>query len=70
MDTVKISGMIKLKRKTSWVDRYAEIRGTFFSYKKSKSDPTARRVINLIGCNFKKGTRSNGDKIISIEVAG
>ena len=70
METVKISGMVKLKRKTSWVDRYAEIRGTFFSYKKSRNDQQARRVINLIGCRFRKGQRVYGHKLISIEVAG
>jgi hypothetical protein len=70
MDPIIIDGIVGLKRKSSWVNRYAYIQGTFFGYKKNKSDKNPRRLINLIGCKFRRGTRLNKQRFISIEAGG
>lgn len=67
-----IEGMLILKRKGSWVRRYASIDGPgrTMQYKKNMSERSWKYSINLRTAKITKGLRNSTQPFISIEVDG
>ena len=51
-----IEGKVRIKRKSKWVDRYAQIRDAFFQYKKDQYEINARFITDLRRCGVRRGT--------------
>ena len=56
----RVEGKVKIKRKTKWVDRYAQIRESIFQYKQDKYSMSARFITDLRKCVVRKGVLDKG----------
>ena len=61
-----IEGRVMIMRKTMWSARYAVIKDAVFSYKKEKSDQSARQIIDLRKSKISKGVRTSGEPFFII----
>lgn len=56
LERQQIEGYVMIKRKTRWVQRYAQIRDGYFQYKETRQDISARFMIDLRKAEVLKGT--------------
>jgi hypothetical protein len=54
-------GKVRIKRKTAWVDRYAQIKDALFQYKEDRYSIKARFMTDLRKCEVRKG-KLDGDR--------
>lgn len=55
IDRKRIEGKVRIKRKSKWVDRYAQIRDAMFQYKQDQYSINARFITDLRKCQVRKG---------------
>ena len=63
----QIEGNVQIKRKTTWVTRYAQIRDSIFTYKKDRYSIDARYMTDLRKTTVRKGTLDDGKGYFEIK---
>ena len=43
----QVEGLVRLKRKSQWVSRYAQIKNAIFQYKDDRNSMQSKRVLDL-----------------------
>lgn len=65
-----IEGKVIIKRKTAWVQRYAQVRDAIFQYKQDRYSINARYITDLRNCIVRKGTLEKGQGYFEIKDKG
>ena len=59
---LSIEGIIKAKKRLSWVDRYASVKNCIFLYKRNQKDKGNRFIVDLRQCEISVTQADNANR--------